>query len=175
MKYKIVNSNTLDIYIFKKNECSSTENLKMILDSYGLSIESLKYDHYGKPYLSENPCFISISRCNDIAIVGICCSEIGIDIEFVKMFPSKVASRFFHEDELKELVSSPEDLTAFKIWTAKEAYLKYLGIGLSKNMRYFSVFDKLFHKNLLQFEFNNYICSVYTVFEKVCSLKINVF
>lgn len=83
---------------------------------------------------SENWIVLAFSRDRDV----------GVDIEWIRPIQSvhKFCERFFSNDEIQFLnkFSTEQQLRIFfKIWTAKEAYLKAKGVGLSESLRNFSV------------------------------------
>ena len=92
----------------------------------------------GKPYFNFpiSPHF-SISHSQGIAAAAICdykYGEIGFDIEVIDQgydFPH-IAERFFTDAEKAELEAGKNSAVSFfSIWTAKEAYAKLGGQGLS--------------------------------------------
>ena len=98
------------------------------------------YGDRGKPSLSvANPCNISfnLSHSKGLALYAITrTSPIGIDIEYLRPMSDalQLAKRFFSHSEYEAIaqLSPPEQQRAFfKAWTAKEAYLKAKGSGLS--------------------------------------------
>lgn len=75
---------------------------------------------------------ISSSSSNEKYIICISYSKIGIDIEFIQDIPNmnSIVSMFFHSNEITYYnnLSPTEKLISFyKIWTAKEAFIKLLG------------------------------------------------
>lgn len=98
------------------------------------------YSDRGKPSLSVDiPGSLSfnLSHSNGLALYAVTStSSIGIDIEYLRPMSDAVqlAKRFFSPREYEAIarLSPPEQQGAFfKAWTAKEAYLKATGIGLS--------------------------------------------
>jgi phosphopantetheinyl transferase (holo-ACP synthase) len=81
-------------------------------------------------------------------------AEVGLDIEdlsvrggFTRARRKGLAERFFSGDETRYLLGNErsEDtddaLRFFRIWTAKESYVKYTGGGMSEGLRSFSFLD----------------------------------
>lgn len=103
----------------------------------GIPAKKLVYslsDH-GKPYIAGSRLHFNISHCGSVIAAAFCTEEIGADIELVRDFNSSVVRRYFTDNE-KEYISSAADSHAmnrrfFEIWTAKEAFLKYHGVGIS--------------------------------------------
>ncbi len=111
-------------------------------------LAALHYDAYGKPYFAghENAT-LSISHAGYMvacALVleedGKTASQVGIDIQNVDYDlerAERIAERYFSDGEKLLLAPHAGDKEAFcqlftRIWTRKEAYLKYLGVGLAE-------------------------------------------
>jgi 4'-phosphopantetheinyl transferase len=99
-----------------------------------------EYGLHGKPQVSSTGRIdleISISHSEDHALLAFAPDrELGVDLEVINEIidPLNIAERFFPPDEtdmIREL-SGDARLRAFlRCWTAKEAYLKARGLGLS--------------------------------------------
>ncbi len=95
---------------------------------------------FGKPYLEASSgdgaagVAFNLSHAGGHIILGISQrGEIGIDIEVVRDYSASVAGRYFHEDEkalLEGLAPASRARAFYRLWTAKEACVKALGIGL---------------------------------------------
>ena len=86
---------------------------------------------WGKPYLPGGPEF-SLSHAGAFAVCALDAFPVGADVETARI-TGAVAERFFHPDEVSFLQTLPvfEQADArLRLWTAKEAYTKYLGGGL---------------------------------------------
>ncbi|WP_162180419.1 4'-phosphopantetheinyl transferase family protein [Methylocapsa aurea] len=101
---------------------------------------------YGKPGLKGRPdLHFNVSHSGALALIGISSERpIGVDIEIIRenMDELALARTFFCEDEFAFLsaLDAPARLRAFyKIWTCKEAVLKAFGVGISTNLKDFSV------------------------------------
>jgi len=85
---------------------------------------------YKKPHIRNDFNYhFNISHSNNYAIVGLLNSELGVDIEYYDEqldFASLVTGLFSPKDKL---YIQTERKKFFRLWTAKEAYLKYLGTG----------------------------------------------
>ncbi len=98
----------------------------------------------GKPSLTTpvavpTPHF-NISHSGDAAVVALAGTELGVDVEALRPVAraGRLAARFFSDRERQALADLPADLydQAFlAIWTAKEAYLKAVGSGISMPLR----------------------------------------
>ncbi|MEU7055836.1 4'-phosphopantetheinyl transferase superfamily protein [Streptomyces sp. NPDC046197] len=104
-------------------------------------------DDRGRPYLSlasgpHQPgsaggdpwCRVSISHCAGVVAVALAAAEVGVDVELSRPLPVvNLARRWFDPAEAAWLASRPEqDRTEdfLRLWTAKEALGKALGVGL---------------------------------------------
>ncbi len=97
----------------------------------------------GKPFLLDHPEFqFNISHTRNAIAVAFLNREIGIDIESIKPCDLTIAKRFFTSSEQNYIFShdNPDD-AFYEIWTKKEAYIKYLGTGLSTPLKSFDVMD----------------------------------
>lgn len=124
--------------IINKNEAllSATTGLMMKEVLKITNDDEIKYGEHGKPYLEHGP-FLSVSHSRRYSVLAVSENEIGIDIEMHNVFNQRVAERCFTEEEQKFAKSSTENFQ--KIWTAKEAVLKFLGTGFSYSPKNFSV------------------------------------
>jgi 4'-phosphopantetheinyl transferase len=118
--------------------------LRIILGRYlNLDPTQINFTHSdrGKPYLTDDCNSVNLqfnlSHSENMAIVGISHDRrIGVDLE--KMRPmknaEKLAERFFCASEydlLTQAIPEERDKLFFQLWTAKEAYLKATGEGIS--------------------------------------------
>ncbi len=104
-----------------------------------------KYSEKGKPSLTENcnPLEVdfNVSHSENFALYGFTIQrKIGVDIEQNREIENldQLARRFFHirEYELISNLKYPEKQQLFyQIWTAKEAYLKAIGAGISGGLK----------------------------------------
>lgn len=95
----------------------------------------------GKPYLPEDPGFhFNLSHAGCWVVLAHGGSPVGVDVEEhrKKANISGLCRRYFTEDEQGYVTQDPEN-RFYRIWTAKESYLKFLGTGLQKDLRSFSV------------------------------------
>ncbi len=113
-----------------------------------------RYGERGKPELADsrtaNNLQFNLSHSQDLALFGFAThARIGVDIERLKPMPDaiKMAQRFFTPQEstlVRDRVGIKQMQMFFRLWTAKEAYLKALGTGLSGSL---SSFNIEFHSN----------------------------
>ncbi len=131
------------IYVFEnyKNRKKSTKELseeaaKDFLIKKGHLIDRNKEvlvekTKEGKPYLKDFSVFLSISHTENLCLIALSKSPIGIDVEKVKSIDwMKISNRFFNKEESNYLMDECSPNTFFRMWTEKEAYAKLLGIPL---------------------------------------------
>jgi len=97
-------------------------------------------DH-GKPYLNI-PFYFNISHSKDYWACAFSDSNIGFDLEKIAHARMEVAKRFFHINEieiLKNLSGKAQDNMFFKLWSAKESFVKYTGAGLTRPLASFEI------------------------------------
>lgn len=104
---------------------------------------------HGKPELDGgNDLRFNLSHSGGVAIIAIVRGrEIGIDVERIRddVNALELADRFFSEPEVAWLRSRPiadRSSSFFACWTAKEAYVKAHGEGLSLPLSDFSVIPR---------------------------------
>jgi phosphopantetheine--protein transferase-like protein len=93
----------------------------------------------GKPSFRCTPdLHFNLSHSGDSVLIAFASEPVGFDIESIqrKADFSKLAERYFQpqERELMEISNKPKSIAFFEIWTAKEAILKLLGIGIASGL-----------------------------------------
>lgn len=96
-------------------------------------------DSYGKPYFLDIPLQFNLSHTKGAVAIALSDDAVGIDIERIRPVSMKIAQRFFTPPEIAYIGTSQKRF--FEIWTKKEAYVKYIGKGLSFGLRSFNVLD----------------------------------
>lgn len=98
-----------------------------------LSEVNFCYSEKGKPHLKDGALHFSISHSGEWAAVAASTRPVGIDIEVLKPVDLKLKERICTEKDL-EIFSEKEadaSIALLKIWTAKEAYFKKTGTGIT--------------------------------------------
>ena len=126
--------------------------LRQLLSQYlGTKPEEFKlsYGAYGKPALGgeheESRLRFNMSHSHEMALFAFTEDrELGVDVEHIRTdFASEeVARRFFSRREVETFNALPQhdQVTGFfKCWTRKEAFIKVIGMGLSKPLDQFDV------------------------------------
>lgn len=136
--------------------------LKFGLYDIGLKTDNIEflYKNNGKPYIKNEKVFFNISHKDNIVICGLFENECGVDIEKIKPYKQNLAERICSSDEIKLLSQSDNKDEEFaRIWTVKESYLKYKGIGIAADLQ--SVEKNIQEENLYIYtqRYNKYIIS----------------
>lgn len=89
---------------------------------------------HGKPYLADGSCHFNLTHSENVAALAVSAEELGLDVEDRTRRVEYLAlgQRFFAAPETAELEHAVDPREFFfEVWTAKEAYIKALGDGLT--------------------------------------------
>ena len=116
--------------LINKNDAllSATAGLmleKLVVEPQNKTVE---YNEHGKPFFEHGPGF-SISHSWRYSVLAVSEGDIGVDIEMRETPKEAVIKRCFTEDEQRFAKESIKNF--LRIWSAKEAVLKFLGTGFS--------------------------------------------
>jgi 4'-phosphopantetheinyl transferase len=112
----------------------------------------------GKPLSGKPDLYFNISHSGDYVVVSVSDFETGVDIERLRHNKLKVAKRFFSDEEINNIRKSEDPDAQFsRYWSLKEAYLKYIGTGLTRELNSFTVRES---------SNNSYI-----IYEEGCEIK----
>lgn len=117
----------------------------LLLQRMGIR-EALAYDEKGRPYIKDSNFDFNITH-TDRMVIGAFESpdrgealpeaspcRVGVDAENLARIASvriaPLAARCFTEAEQEQFLETPTDNTFLRIWTRKEAFVKWLGEGL---------------------------------------------
>jgi 4'-phosphopantetheinyl transferase len=116
--------------------------LRLILSRYaGIAAADLEFNYAanGKPSLVQPLSLqFNLSHSQDRAMYAVGSDRsLGVDLEFLRPVDHliSISRRYFSEAEVKWLEAETENAQAlmfFRLWTAKEAYLKATGVGISQ-------------------------------------------
>lgn len=117
------------------------------------------YTEQGKPIIRNYPhIHFNISHCRKAVAVAVGTSPVGIDIETIRPFKDHLARHVLNDSEYVSVVSSPQPNIEFiKLWTRKEALLKFTGEGIRRDLKTVIVNDNRIETIINQEK--DYICS----------------
>lgn len=97
--------------------------------------DELRYNEYGKAYFPHSRTRFNLSHAGDYAVLATSEEEVGVDIERIRPVEEGIEAKVFTDAErrlLDEREGEERRKLFFKLWTAKESFLKQLGVGLSR-------------------------------------------
>lgn len=113
----------------KRRSLAAEILVQELLQSLGITNAVLHRHLNGQPYLTGCDLCVSISHSHQMVACALSADPIGIDIERIKPLDFKICRHLCTEEEK---AYCGEDLTRlFEIWTAKEAYFKKQGTGIT--------------------------------------------
>lgn len=124
---------------------------------------NIKVGETGKPYLSGIPGHeFNVSHTRNAIAAIFSGRPVGIDIERIRNIDIGIAQEIFTVKERAWLNEIPKDRYThfFSLWTKKEAYAKYTGMGLSMNLKSFDVLRGFPSVQIGTMIVNDYVISV---------------
>ena len=119
----------------KETLCGEWLAKTMLSEQCNLPIEKIHIlrQPKGKPFAADCPLHFNISHSGGYVACAISEQPLGIDLERNRGSDLRVARRICSPRELAWLAPDQPDAPRrfLQIWTAKEAYVKYLGTGLA--------------------------------------------
>ena len=124
-----------DLYPELKSSALTDRISLDILKEEGIEDPEIHRTENGKPYEARRRIFFSISHSGRFFSCAVCEYQVGIDIQTRgPEDPEKIAERFFTEEEKDYIRSADGDIAApfLRIWTRKEALIKFRGSTLAE-------------------------------------------
>ena len=119
----------------KRAQCAAAGLLLTRILGENGNAPTLIYGANGKPYLADKPdTFFSITHSDKWVFLAIADCEIGIDAQMPRKVCPRLAARSTSPEELAWVKEDTEPHFT-RLWTMKEAYLKYTGTGLTIPIR----------------------------------------
>ncbi len=174
----------VDVYIYRKSleERESSiiaySNLELLLEIYSKknyrdcnSVISKEKIHIsktpsGKPYIKNGVLHFNISYSEEIYIIAISNHEVGVDVEKVSVSVNVdlIVKKYFSEEEKKYMnVGKNKYLRIrrfYELWTRREAFVKYLGTGITNDFKFLDLSKKIKGLNIESFFYGNYVISI---------------
>ena len=111
---------------------------KAAREMYGIhDAPVFEYDANGKPSILGHPeIFFNLSHCRKAVACVVADSPVGIDVEETCRFSDSIARYTLDDEEYESVVKADNPSQAFiRLWTMKEALLKYTGEGLRRDIK----------------------------------------
>lgn len=102
--------------------------LRALLAREGIA-DSVERLPSGQPVLRDRSACVSIAHCDDWIACAVHSRSVGIDIEKCRPVKPGMAQRVCTSEELAYV--QEDDARFFEVWTAKEAYFKMKGTGIT--------------------------------------------
>lgn len=113
--------------------------LQALEEEYGiLAPVEFGFGPHGKPFLKDYPhIYFNLSHCPGAALCVVEASPVGCDIESIPSVLDEDLCRWVCSDqELAQIRQSDRPTLEFaRLWTRKEAFLKYTGEGLTDHLK----------------------------------------
>jgi len=111
------------------------------------------YRQKGAPYFSDDPTLcLSISHSGDFAVAGLGLTPscvLGVDLEQIRPESRSTVLRTAFSPREVQALEGLDDAALFRHWTAKEAYLKYIGMGFHESLKRVEILNgTIFHDGL---------------------------
>lgn len=124
---------------YVRSLCADHLARKMLAEALGCDPASISLGRTesGKPYLEHSPMEFNLSHSGNYAVCAIHTSPIGADLEVLRPIRPELCKRVCNEEEFSFIYAEGrfDSERFFRIWTAKEAFLKQQGRGISCNLQ----------------------------------------
>ncbi len=111
-----------------------------------LDISSIYKDKNGKPIFLDNKLYFNISHSKNYVTCSLSNTNIGVDLEEDRIIKDTLINKIKNKNDI--------DLDIIQIWNIKEAYSKYLGIGLKLDFSKISINEIKKNINLISNIYN---------------------
>mgnify|MGYP005774718979 FL=1 len=111
-----------------------------------LDISSIYKDKNGKPIFLDNKLYFNISHSTNYITCSLSNTNIGVDLEEDRIIKDTLINKIKNKNDI--------DLDIIQIWNIKEAYSKYLGIGLKLDFSKISINEIKKNINLISNIYN---------------------
>lgn len=153
---KNLTNRKLSLYgeLFVRHYVVSRKNIK------NCNIRFEKNEH-GKLYLADSQdLYFNISHSQNAVVVAFSRHENGVDIEKIRNIDLNIAKHCFSIEENEYIQNSRKQLSSFwEIWTKKEAYLKYVGVGIVNRLKTFNVLSNQLNSIIHTMKYNQFVIS----------------
>lgn len=101
----------------------------------------------GQPFPAGCPdVFISISHSGSWCVLAVSDQPVGIDLQQIRQYRESLPARFFPASDNARLQACPDSVSRdrlfFRLWTIREAYMKFTGRGMAEGIDTFNVLSE---------------------------------
>ncbi|MGM9699619.1 MAG: 4'-phosphopantetheinyl transferase family protein [Prevotella sp.] len=123
-----------------RKQCAAAYLLlkRALREVYGIDEKPVfEYDEGGKPSLKGHPeIHFNLSHCAKAVACVVADHQVGIDVEETNRYKDSLARYAMNDEEYDQITRSDNPAETFtKLWTMKEALLKYTGEGLRRDIK----------------------------------------
>ena len=123
-----------------RKQCAAAYLLlkRALKEVYGIDENPVfEYDEGGKPTLKgHSEIHFNLSHCTKAVACVVADRPVGIDVEETCRYKDNLARYAMNDEEYNQITRSDNPaLTFTKLWTMKEALLKYTGEGLRRDIK----------------------------------------
>jgi 4'-phosphopantetheinyl transferase len=107
-------------------------------EEYGITERPVfEYGEHGKPAIVGYPhIHFNISHCREAVICAVSDRPVGVDIESVREYKDSLVNYTMNEREVAQIAQARRpELEFIRLWTMKEAVLKWSGTGINDNIK----------------------------------------
>ncbi len=106
---------------------------KLLADGFNTPNPTVCRDENGRPYIKDSNIFISIAHSGNMIAVAADYIAVGIDVEKIKPNNLRLVDKICLPNEREYITASPNEslFRFYEVWTAKEAYFKKQGSGIT--------------------------------------------
>lgn len=144
---------------------------------YGLAaFPAIGKGENGKPFLINNPEIgFNVSHCKKGVACAVSSGKIGVDIQDFAEYSASVADMFMSAEERARALNGGGAEEFTRIWTLKESYGKYVGVGVCYDMRNKTIRENVFDEAAISksYLYDDFVVSV-TAGEIVEPEKVSV-
>lgn len=134
-----------------------------VMQKFHIPNREIQFDYgiHGKPFLLNAEYPFSLSHSGKYIAFASSPFPIGIDIESVQKADLQIAESHFSPEELRFIQNHEQpELAFYQIWTAKEAYLKMTGDGLTVSLNTFCTISGLKDYEIFHVLFPDYVTAI---------------
>jgi len=107
-------------------------------EEYGIGERPVfEYGEHGKPFIVGHPeIYFNMSHCCEAVVCALSDHPVGVDVESVRKLSESLVRYTMNEHEVRQILSAEQPALEFtRVWTRKEAVVKWSGRGIGDDMK----------------------------------------